>query len=35
MIKSILLIIFDVIYGAVRFRLTHSSCDDCENVYFI
>ena len=28
-IKSILLIIFYATNGAVRFQLTHSSCDDC------
>ena len=30
-IKSILAVIFDVIYGVVCFQLTHFSCDDCEN----
>ena len=31
-IKSILSIILHAIYGAIYFRLTHSSRDDCENM---
>ena len=31
-IKSILSIIFYVIYGAVHFQFTQFSCDDCENM---
>ena len=31
-IKSVLSIIFHVIYGAVCIQLTHFSCDDCENM---
>ena len=34
-IKTILSIIFYSIYGAVCLQLTHFSCDDRENVYFI
>ena len=34
-IKPILSIIFYSIYGAVCLQLTHLSCDDRENVYFI
>ena len=30
-IKSILSIIFHAIYGAVRIKLAHFSCDDCED----
>ena len=33
--KSILSIIFHAIYGAVCIQLTHSSCDDCENIFFL
>ena len=31
MSKSVLSIIFHAIYGAVPIKLTHFSCDDCEN----